>query len=53
MTAEDRNTANATRVLPPISEPTGGLRRGVDLTRFSDIQGMDDLESMERSNHFG
>jgi hypothetical protein len=39
-------------VLPPISKATGGLRPGVDLTRFSDIQGMDDLEYMERMKRF-
>jgi hypothetical protein len=48
VTAQDRKAANVRRVLPPISKATGGLRPGVDLTRFADIQGMDDLESMER-----
>ena len=52
VTGEDRKAANATRVLPPVSETTGGLRPGVDLTRFSDVQGMDDLDAMERSNRF-
>jgi hypothetical protein len=52
VTAEERNPAKARRVLPPISKATGGLRAGVDLTRFSDIQGMDDLESMERMKRF-
>jgi hypothetical protein len=52
VTAEDRNPAKGTRVLPPISKAAGGLRPGVDLTRFSDIHGTDDLESMERSNRF-
>ena len=52
VTADERNPAKAKRVLPPISKATGGLRPGVDLTRFSDIQGMDDLESMERMKRF-
>jgi len=52
VTGEDRKAAHATRVLPPTSKATGGLRPGVDLTRFSDIQGMDDLDAMERSNRF-
>ncbi len=52
VTGEDRKPANARRLLPPISKATGGLRPGVDLTRFSDIQGMDDLGSMERWNRF-
>jgi hypothetical protein len=45
VTAEEQKPANARRVLPPISKAMGGLRPGADLTRFSDIQGMDDLES--------
>ena len=38
----------AARVLPRVSTATGGLRPGVDITKFSDIQGMDDLEYAER-----
>ena len=52
MTGEDRKAAHAARVLPPTSKAKGGLRPDVDLTRFSDIQGMDDLDSMERSKRF-
>jgi hypothetical protein len=52
VTTEDRKPERARRVLPPISKATGGLRPGVDLTRFSDIQGMDDLESVERMKRF-
>jgi hypothetical protein len=52
VTAEDRKPANARRVLPPISKAIGGLRPGIDLTRCSDIQGMDDLKSMERLNRY-
>jgi hypothetical protein len=48
VTAEDRKPGKAKRVLPPISKATGGLLPGVDLTRFSDIQGLDDLEYMAR-----
>jgi uncharacterized protein (DUF433 family) len=36
------------RVLPPVSKATGGLLPGVDLTRFSDYQEMEDLEYIER-----
>lgn len=32
----------------PVSKATGGLLPGVDITKFSDIQGMDDLEYAER-----
>jgi len=48
VTAENRTPAEAKRVLPRVSKATGGLRPGVDLTGFSDIQGLDDLEYMER-----
>ena len=36
------------RVLPPVSKATGGLMPGIDLTRLSDIQEMEDLEYIER-----
>jgi uncharacterized protein (DUF433 family) len=36
------------RVLLPVSKATGGLRPGIDLTRLSDIQEMEDLEYIER-----
>jgi hypothetical protein len=38
--------------MPPISKTTGGLRPGIDLTRFSEIQGRDDLDSMKRMKRF-
>jgi hypothetical protein len=36
------------RVLRPVSTATGGLKPGIDLTRISDIQEMEDLEYIER-----
>jgi hypothetical protein len=39
------------RVLPRVSEATGGLVPGVNLTRFSDYQEMEDLEYVERMKH--
>jgi hypothetical protein len=36
------------RVLPPLAKETGGLRPGVDLTKFSDYQELEDLEYAER-----
>jgi hypothetical protein len=36
------------RVVLPVSKATGGLMPGVDLTRLSDIQEMEDLEYVER-----
>jgi hypothetical protein len=35
-------------VLPRVSKATGGLLPGIDLTRFSDYQEMEDLEYVER-----
>jgi hypothetical protein len=48
VTSQERKPAARERVLPPVSKARGGLRPGVDLARFSDIQGDDDLEYMER-----
>ena len=39
-------------VLLPVSTATGGLMPGVDLTRFSDCQEMEDLEYIERMKRF-
>jgi hypothetical protein len=36
----------------PVSKKTGGLRPGVDLTRFADYQEMEDLEYIERLQRF-
>ena len=49
--AEEKRTAKGKRKLPRISRATGGLRPGIDLTRFSDIQHADDLEYVERMKH--
>jgi hypothetical protein len=40
------------RVLPRISKATGGPMPGVDLTDFSALQEMDDLEYVERMKNF-
>ena len=44
--------AKRRRVVLPVSKATGGLLPGVDLTRFSDYQEMEDLEYIERMKHF-
>ena len=49
---EKKTAAKGKRKLPRISKATGGLLPGVDLTRLSDIQHMDDLEYVERMKHF-
>lgn len=36
----------------PVSKQTGGLKPGVDLTKFSDYQEMEDLEYIERMKTF-
>lgn len=46
--ADKPKKAKRRRVVLPVSKATGGLKPGVDITRFSDIQGMDDLEYAER-----
>jgi hypothetical protein len=50
--SERRNQDRAKRTMPRVSTATGGLMPGVDLTKFSDIQAMDDLEYAERMRHF-
>jgi hypothetical protein len=40
------------RVMPPISEATGGPMPGVGITDGSALQEMDDLEYVERMKHF-
>ncbi len=44
--------AKRRRVVLPVSKATGGLLPGVDLTRLSDYQEMEDLEYVERMKHF-
>lgn len=42
------HAAPGSRKMPRVSKATGGLRPGIDLTKYSDIQGMDDLDYAER-----
>ena len=46
--AEERPVGPRKAGLPPVSKATGGLLPGVDLTRFSEIQGEDDRVYAER-----
>ena len=48
---EKRNVAQANRTIP-LSKATGGLLPGVDLTKLSSIQEIDDLEYGQRLNAF-
>jgi len=45
---EGKRKKPSKRVLPRVSKATGGLMPGVDLTRFSDYQELEDLEYIER-----
>ena len=49
--AENRK-AKGKRILPRVSTATGGPMPGIDLTDFSALQEMDDLEYVERMKHF-
>lgn len=51
VSAKPRNGKHK-RVLPRSSSATGGLRPGIDLTKFSDYQEMEDLEYVERMKTF-
>jgi hypothetical protein len=48
----DKRKSQKRKVSIPVSSATGGLLPGVDLTRFSDYQEMEDLEYVERMKHF-
>ena len=48
----NRKAAKGKRVLPRVSTATGGPMPGIDLTDFSALQEMDDLEYVERMKHF-
>ena len=50
--SEKPKTEKAKRVLPRVSTATGGPMPGMDFTRFSDYQEMEDLEYIERLKHF-
>jgi hypothetical protein len=50
--AEPRRATQKKRGLPPVSKATGGPMPGIDLTDFSALQEMDDLEYVERMKHF-
>lgn len=52
MVAEKRKSPKDKRLMPRVSTATGGPMPGVDLTDFSALQEMDDLEYVERMKHF-
>lgn len=48
--AESRKTGPAKRTLPPVSTAKGGPMPGVDFSRFSALQELDDLDAVDRMN---
>ncbi len=50
--ADKGRPARRERVVLPVSKAKGGLLPGVDITRFSDYQEMEDLEYVERMKTF-
>jgi hypothetical protein len=50
--AENRKHTRGKRIMPRVSTATGGPMPGIDLTSFSALQEMDDLEYVERMKHF-
>ena len=45
---EINNGKKAGRVVPRVSKATGGLLAGIEITRYSDVQAIDDLAYAER-----
>ena len=50
--ADNRKRPKGKRVMPPISKATGGPMPGIDITRFSALEEMDDLEYVKRTTQF-
>ena len=50
--AQRGSAAKKKRIMPPVSKATGGPMPGVDVSRFSALEEMDDLEYVERMKHF-
>lgn len=50
--ADNKKAAKSRRVMPRVSTATGGPMPGIDLTDFSALQEIDDLEYVERMKHF-
>jgi hypothetical protein len=50
--SESRKSRKTKRILPPVSKASGGPMPGIDLTDFSALQEIDDLEYVERMKRF-
>lgn len=49
--ADDRRSAKAKRILPPVSKAGGGLLPGIDLMDLRSLQETDDIEAARRLGH--
>jgi hypothetical protein len=47
-----RKAGKTERILPPVSKATGGQMPGIDISKLSALEEMDDLEYAERMKHF-
>jgi len=52
VTADNRRRARGKRTLPCVSTATGGPMPGIDLTDFSALQEIEDLDYVERMKRF-
>jgi hypothetical protein len=50
--SDERQAKSAQRVLPRVSKATGGPMPGIDLTDFSALQELEDLEYVARMKRF-
>jgi hypothetical protein len=48
VTSQDQVSGKTKRVLPPISQATGGPTSGVDTTKLSGFEELEDLERFDR-----
>lgn len=46
--SEQPQAGTIERLMPPVSEATGGLMPGIDITRFSELEEMDDAQELAR-----
>lgn len=49
VTSDNRRATKRTRVMPRVSEASGDLMPGVDLTSFAGLQEMDDLKAIRQT----
>ena len=50
--ADNQKRAKGKRVMPRISTATGGLMPGIDLTKLSELQDLEDLDYVKRMQDF-